>query len=66
MCYLDGILMACTIMFAYGDVFDLLKMYRGKICVEKFEEHTEDEVKRLYATFPQQSMAEFTDVLKRA
>ena len=26
--------------FAYGDVFDPLKMYGGKDCVEKFVEHT--------------------------
>ena len=39
-------------------------MYRNN-CVEEFIEHTEDEVKQLYATFPQQPMAEFTDVLKR-
>ena len=39
--------------FAYGDVPDPLKMYRGKDCVEKFVEYIEDEVKRLYATFPQ-------------
>ena len=38
--------------FAYGDVPDPLKMYRGKDCVEKFVEYIEDEVKRLYATFP--------------
>ena len=31
-------------------------MYHGKGCVEKFIEHIEDEVKRLYASFPQQPM----------
>ena len=41
--------------FAYGDVPDPLKIYRGKDCVEKFVEHTEDEVTRLYATFPRGS-----------
>ena len=51
--------------FAYGDVLDPLKMYRGKDCVEKFVEHIEDEVKRLYSIFPQQPMIELTDVLKR-
>ena len=56
--------MVC-ITFAYGDVPDPLKMYRGKDCVEKFIEHIEDEVKRLYAAFPQQPMIELTDVLKR-
>ena len=51
--------------FDYGDVLDLLKMYRGKDCVEKFIERIDDEVKRLHATFPQQPMTELTDVLKR-
>ena len=51
--------------FAYGDVPNLLKMYRGKNCVEKFVEYIEEEVKRLYATFPQQPMTKLTDVLKR-
>ena len=51
--------------FAYGDVSDPLKMYRGKDCVEKFVEYIEEEVKRLYATFPQQPMTELTDMLKK-
>ena len=51
--------------FAYGDIPDPLKMYRGKDCVEKFVEHIEEEVKRLHATFPQQPMIKLTDVLKR-
>ena len=38
--------------FAYGDVPNSLKMYQGKDCVEKFVEYIEEEVKRLYATFP--------------
>ena len=33
--------------FAYENVLDPLKMYRGKDCVEKFIEHIKDEVKRL-------------------
>lgn len=37
---------------------------RGKDCVEKFVEHVEDEVKRLYETFPQHPMTELTHVLK--
>ena len=36
-----------------------------KDCVVNFTEHIEDEVKRLYATFPQQPITELTDVLKR-
>ena len=31
--------------FAYGDVLDPMKMYRGKNCEEKFLEYTEDEIK---------------------
>ena len=51
--------------FAYGDVPYPLKMYSGKDCVERFIEHIEDEVKRLYATFSQQPMTKLTGVLKR-
>ena len=51
--------------FAYGDVPNPLKMYRGKDCVEKFVEYIEEEVRRLYATFPRQPMTRLTDVLKR-
>ena len=32
--------------FAYGDVPDPLKMYRGKDCVKKFVEHIAEEVKK--------------------
>ena len=39
--------------FAYGDASNPLKMYQGKDCMEKFVEYIEEEVKRLYATFPQ-------------
>ena len=53
------------ITFAYRDVSDPLKMYRGKDCVEKIVEYIEEEVKRLYATFPQQPMTGLTNVLKR-
>ena len=51
--------------FAYGDVHDPLKMYQRKDCVEKFAQYIEEEVKRQYATFPQQPMIELTGVLKR-
>ena len=51
--------------FAYGDVPDPLKMYRGKDCVEKFVEYIQEEVKHLYATFPQQPAIELTNVLKK-
>ena len=40
-------------------------MYRGKDCAEKFVECIEEEVKRLYETFPRQPMIKLTDVLKR-
>ena len=49
--------------FAYGDVPDPLKIYRGKDCVEKFIEYLDEEVKRLYSIFPQQSMIGLTDTL---
>ena len=39
--------------FAYGGIPDLLKKYRGKDCVEKFLERIEEEINRLYETFPQ-------------
>ena len=51
--------------FAYGDVPNPLKIYRGKKCVEKFAEYIEEEVKRLYETFPWQPMTELTDAFKR-
>ena len=51
--------------FAHGYVPDPLKMYRGKDCVEKFVEYIEEEVKRLYETFPRQPMTRLTDVQKR-
>ena len=47
--------------FAYKDVPDPLKMNRGKDCVEKFVEYIEEEVKRLYETFPRQPMKKLTD-----
>ena len=40
-------------------------MYRVTDCVERFVEYTEEEVKRLYATSPQQPIMELTDLLKR-
>ena len=51
--------------FAYGDVPDPLKMYQGKDSVERFVEYIEEDVKRLYETFPRQPMTELTDALKR-
>ena len=51
--------------FAYGDVLNPLKMYRGKDCVEKLVEYIEEEVRPLYATFPRQPMRKLTGALKR-
>ena len=51
--------------FAYGDVPDPLKMYRGKDSLENFVEYIEEEVKQLCETFLQQPMTKLTDVLKR-
>ncbi|XP_057294619.1 uncharacterized protein LOC130623147 [Hydractinia symbiolongicarpus] len=42
-----------------------LNRYRGKNCVKMFVDHLEDEVKRLYSTFPQQDMLPLTEVLQR-
>ena len=40
-------------------------MYRGKDWVKQFVEYIEEEVRRLYETFPRQPMTKLTDVLKR-
>ena len=50
--------------FAYGDVFDPMKMHCGKDYVNMFG-HREDEVKQLYATFPQQATTQPNDVLEK-
>ena len=42
--------------FAYGEVKDPLKLYRGKDCVRKFCEHVIGEARRLYHTFPEKPM----------
>ncbi|XP_057305273.1 uncharacterized protein LOC130642205 [Hydractinia symbiolongicarpus] len=51
--------------FAYGEVPDPLTVYRGKDCVTRFVNHLEDEVKRLYSTYPQQDMLPLSEVLKK-
>ena len=51
--------------FAYGDVPDPLKAYRGKDCVERFVDHIEAEVKRLHSLVPEQPMIPLTEVLQR-
>ena len=40
-------------------------MYHGKNCVEKFIEHIEKEIKRLYAILSHQLITKLTGVLKR-
>ena len=47
-------------MFAYGDVKDPLKLYRGEDCVEKFCNYIENEAKRLYNMFPEKPMNRLT------
>ena len=42
--------------FAYGDVKDPLKLYRGRYCVEVFCDYVENEAKRLYHMFPEKPM----------
>ena len=42
--------------FAYRDVNDPMKLYRGKDCIEKFCKHLKQEVYRLYHMFPEKPM----------
>ena len=42
--------------FAYGEVKDPLKLYRGKDCVRKFCDHVIGEAHRLYHSFPEKPM----------
>ena len=51
--------------FAYGDVPDPMKAYRGKDCVERFIDHIKAEAKRLHRLFPEQLMLLMTEMLKR-
>ena len=39
--------------FAYADIFDPLKMYLSKDCVQKRAQQIKTDVKSLYSTFPQ-------------
>ncbi|XP_057310048.1 uncharacterized protein LOC130648045 [Hydractinia symbiolongicarpus] len=56
----------CTYsIFAYGDVLDPSKVYKGEDSVTRFVNHPENEVKRLYYTYPQQPMTKLMEVLKR-
>ena len=46
--------------FAYGDVDDPLKLYRGKDCIEKFCDYIKEEAHRLYHMFPEKPMDPLT------
>ena len=46
--------------FAYSEVKDPLKMYRGKDCVKKFCDHVIGEAHRLYHAFPEKPMEPLT------
>ena len=47
--------------FAYGDVDDPLKLYKGEDCVEKFCDHIKQEAHRLYHMFPEKPMDPLTN-----
>ena len=46
--------------FAYGEVDNPIKMYRGKDCVEEFCKHIVSEAKRLHRSFPEKPMEPLT------
>ena len=46
--------------FAYGEVKDPLKLYRGKDCIKKFCDHVIGEACRLHKSFPEKSMEPLT------
>ena len=46
--------------FAYGEVKDPLKLYRGKDCLQKFCDYIRQEAHRLYHMFPQKPMDTLT------
>ena len=46
--------------FAYGEVRDPLKLYRGKDCLEKFCDCIRQEAHRIYHTFPEKLMDPLT------
>ena len=45
---------------SYGEVKDLLKLYRGKDCLEKFCDHVRQEAHRLYHMIPEKPMDPLT------
>ena len=46
--------------FAYGEVKDPSKLYRGKYCIEKFCDYIRQEAHRLYHMFPEKPMDPLT------
>ena len=46
--------------FAYGNVQNPLKLYRGGDCVKKFCDHIVGEARRFYQSFPEKSMKPLT------
>ena len=46
--------------FAYGEVKDLLKLYRGKDCIQVFCDYIKKEVRKLYHMFPEKLMDPLT------
>ena len=46
--------------FAYGEVKDPLKIYRGKDCVKKLCDNVKGEAHRLYHAFPEKPMEPLT------
>ena len=46
--------------FAYGEVKDPLKLYRGKDCVQAFCKYIKEEARRLYHMFPEKPMEPLT------
>ena len=52
--------------FAYGEVNNLIKMYRGKDCIEEFCKHIVSEAKRLHRSFPEKPMEPLTSKLIKA
>ena len=46
--------------FAYGDIDNLLRLYRGKDCIETFCNHIKEEAHRLYHMFPKLPMDPLT------
>ena len=48
--------------FAYGEVKDPLRLYRGKDCIRKFCDHVIEEARRLYHSFPEKPMEPLTKV----